>query len=101
MSGVSSITKGGPMKTSDQNAEKSPLMSMKELAALGSDDVAYIKIMSSQEVMEKFPMVEGLQPGIKLWALFSASGDPIALSDEPDSVFSNAMELELNPVSVH
>ena len=89
------------MKYPDQNIEKPDSMSTKDLAALGADDVAYIKVMSSQEVMEKFPMVEGLQPGIKLWALFSASGDPIVLSDEPDSVFTNAMELELHPVSVH
>lgn len=76
-------------------------MSTKELADLGTSEIAYIRPMQSQEVMEKFPMVQGLQPGQKLWALFSASGDPLAIADDPNGVLSNAFELELDPVSLH
>jgi len=76
-------------------------MSTKELADLGTSEIAYIRPMQSQEVMEKFPMVQGLQPGVKLWALFSASGDPLAIADDPNGVLSNAFELELDPVSLH
>ncbi len=76
-------------------------MSVKELSDLGNRKVAYIRPMLSQEVMAKFPDVEGLEPGLKLWALFSASGDPLAISDEASGVLSNAFELELRPVSLH
>ena len=76
-------------------------MSVKELADLGNSEIAYIRPMQSQEVMDKFPMVQGLQPGVKLWALFSASGDPLAIADDPSGVLSNAFELELDPVSLH
>lgn len=78
-----------------------PAMSQKELAALGAKKVAYIRAISSSEVMDKFPLVEGLQPNQMLWALFAANGDPLALSDEPGHVLSNAHDLDLLPVSLH
>ncbi len=93
--------KGNAVKHEHEIVGASPAMSIKELADLGSEKVAYVRSMSSQEVMEKFPMVEGLQPGLVLWALFSASGNPLAIADEPAGVLSNAMELDLRPVSLH
>ncbi len=78
-----------------------PGMSIAELAELGMQEVGYIRPITSQEVMEKFSITEGLQPGMKLWALFSANGDPIALSDEPAGVLSNAYDLDLDSVSLH
>ncbi len=89
------------MKQEHEIIDADPVMSIRELADLGNEKVAYVRSMSSQEVMEKFPMVEGLQPGMILWALFSANGDPLAIADEPAGVLSNAMELDLYPVSLH
>lgn len=77
------------------------IMSSAELAELGAENVAYIRPISSSEVIEKFPVIEGLQPGQMLWALFAANGDPLALSDQQGGVLSNAHELDLNPVSLH
>ncbi len=93
--------KGNPVKHEHEIIDADPVMSIRELADLGNEKVAYVRSMSSQEVMEKFPMVEGLQPGMILWALFSASGDPLAIADEPAGVLSNAMEMDLHPVSLH
>ena len=93
--------KGSPLNYEFNLNEDKPIMSVKELTDLGNEKVAYVRSITSQEVMEKFPSVEGLQPGLVLWALFSASGDPLAIADEPAGVLSNAMELDLHPVSLH
>jgi hypothetical protein len=93
--------KGSPLNHEFNLNEDKPIMSVKELTDLGNEKVAYVRSITSQEVMEKFPSVEGLQPGMVLWALFSASGDPLAIADEPAGVLSNAMELDLCPVSLH
>ncbi|MCF6320180.1 MAG: DUF1150 domain-containing protein [Rhizobiaceae bacterium] len=94
------------MKNNPKSSYFNPLaatknMSAGDLAKLGVSKIAYIRPMTSSEVMKKFPMVTGLPPQMKLWALFSANGDPIALSDEHSGVLSNAHELELQPVSLH
>ena len=83
------------------NPAQNPAMSIAELAELGMTEVGYIRPITSQEVMEKFSITEGLQPGMNLWALFSANGDPLALSDEPAGVLSNAYDLDLDSVSLH
>ena len=83
------------------NSTQNPAMSIAELAELGMKEVGYIRPITSQEVMEKFSITEGLQPGMNLWALFSANGDPLALSDEPAGVLSNAYDLDLDSVSLH
>ncbi len=93
--------KGSPLNYEFNLNEDKPIMSVKELTDLGNEKVAYVRSITSQEVMEKFPSVEGLQPGMVLWALFSASGDPLAIADEAAGVLSNAMDLDLYPVSLH
>jgi len=89
------------MKNTGKFYTFNPEMSQKELAALGAEKIAYIRPISSSEVMDKFPVVEGLQPNQMLWALFAANGDPLALSDEPARVLSNAHDLDLQPVTLH
>lgn len=89
-------------QSSKQFSEKSnSIMSLKEFAQLGTDQVAYIRSIASAEIIKKFPKVEGLEPGFTLWALFSANGDPLALADEPADVLSNAHDLDLHPVTLH
>jgi hypothetical protein len=72
-----------------------------ELAKLGGGHVAYIKILSSDEARRMFPAIEGLPPGINLFALHAADGTPIALTDSRQAALSHAMDGELEIASVH
>ena len=71
------------------------------LAALGEGQVAYVKPMRSDEVRRLFPQAEGLQPGLDLFALLSASGAPILVTDSRDAAFANAWANDLQTVSLH
>jgi len=71
------------------------------LAALGEGEVAYVKPMRSDEVRRLFPGAEGLQPGLDLFALLSASGAPILVTDSRDAAVANAWENDLETVNLH
>jgi len=71
------------------------------LAALGEGQVAYVKPMRSDEVSRLFPQAEGLQPGLDLFALLSASGEPILVTDSRDAAVANAWANDLETVSLH
>jgi hypothetical protein len=72
-----------------------------ELAALGEGQVAYVKPMRSDEVRRLFPKVPQLAPGLQLFALLSASGTPIMLTDSRDAAMANAWQHDLETVSLH
>ena len=75
-----------------------------ELAALGGGEVAYVRHLSTKEVIDLFPNVTNLPslaPGSKLWALLNADGSPIMLSNSRAIAEANAMEHNLVPLSVH
>jgi hypothetical protein len=72
-----------------------------DLAALGEGQVAYVKAMQSDEVRAFFPQAPQMQRGLKLFALLSASGTPILLTDSRDAALANAWAHDLQPVSVH
>lgn len=72
-----------------------------ELAALGEGEVAYIKAMLSDEVLRLFPQAPDLAPGLELFALLSASGEPILLTDSRDAAVANAWAHDLEPVGLH
>jgi hypothetical protein len=78
-----------------------PIMSEFELARLGGGQVAYIKVLNSEEARQMFPTVEGLPAGIRLFALHAADGTPIALTDSRQAALSHAMDDELAVASVH
>ncbi len=42
-----------------------------------------------------------LQPGLQLFALLGADGTPIVLTDSRDAALANALQHELQTVSVH
>ena len=42
-----------------------------------------------------------LRPGMKLWALHSADGQPIMLTDSREAAIANATEADLTPMMVH
>ena len=71
------------------------------LASLGEGQVAYVKPMRSDDVSRLFPAAEGLQPGLDLFALLSASGEPILVTDSRDAAVANAWANDLETVSLH
>lgn len=71
-----------------------------DFATLGEGAIAYVKPMRSEEIARVFPQVEALQPGMKLYALLSASGQPILLADSENAAIENAWEQELMTVTV-
>ncbi len=79
----------------------SPTATDIDLARLGGGEVAYIKILSSDDAQRMFPAIEGLPPGINLYALHAADGTPIALTDTRQAALSHAIDGELEVASVH
>jgi hypothetical protein len=71
------------------------------LAALGEGQVAYVKAMRSDDVKKLFPQAPELPPGLHLFALLSASGTPIVLTDSRDAAVANAWANDLLPVGLH
>jgi len=72
-----------------------------ELATLGEGQVAYVKPMISDEVRRLFPQAPELAPGLQLFALLSASGTPILLTDSRDAAVANAWAHDLQTVSLN
>lgn len=89
------------MSDTDLNLDLDPSVDPSALAALGEGHVAYIRPMRSDEVMRLFPEAPDLAPGVDLFALLSASGAPILLTDSRDAAFANAWAHDLQAVSVH
>jgi hypothetical protein len=78
-----------------------PALDVAELAALGLGQMAYVKQIESDEVARLFPQAPKLQPGMRLFALLSASGEPILLTDNHDAALANAWAHDLTTVSLH
>ena len=78
-----------------------PVMSQRELARLGGGEIAYIKVLSSDEAQRLYPAVEGLPGGIDLYALHAADGTPIALTDSRQAAIGHARGDKLEVASVH
>jgi len=72
-----------------------------DLAALGEGQVAYVRPLRSDDVRRLFPQAPQIQPGLQLFALLSASGAPIVLTDSRDAAVANAWANDLETVSVH
>jgi len=72
-----------------------------ELAALGEGQMAYVKPMSSDDIARLFPQAPQIQPGLELFALLSASGAPILLTDTRDAAVANAWAHDLQTMSLH
>ncbi|MEX6508340.1 DUF1150 family protein [Jiella sp. M17.18] len=72
-----------------------------DLAAIGEGHLAYLRRMTSDEIRARFPAAQAIQPGLNLWALFSADGTPLAVSDDRGSILESASENELQTVSIH
>lgn len=71
-----------------------------DLAGLGDGELAYIKEMSTEEARSLFPQVK-IPEGIEIYAVHSADGTPIALTDTRFAAVASAKEQNLELVSVH
>jgi hypothetical protein len=88
------------MNTHLENPGLGPLTA-DQFAHLGEGAIAYVRPMKSEEAQALFPQIEGLEPGLQLFALLGANGDPILLTDSKDAAVANAWEHKLATVSVH
>jgi hypothetical protein len=70
-------------------------------AALGEGQIAYVKPIASEAVKSIFPQAPDMQPGVTLFALLSASGSPILLTDSRDTALANAWAHDLQTVSLN
>ena len=76
-------------------------MPQEQFAALGGGEIAYLRPVRSEEVHALFPQAPELAPGVDLWALLSAAGQPIMLTDSKAAAIAGARENDLETVSVH
>jgi hypothetical protein len=77
------------------------VMPQDAFARLGGGQIAYLRPVRSEEVHVLFPQAPQLAPGMQLWALLSAEGRPIMLTDTKAAAIANAHEHDLEAVSVH
>jgi hypothetical protein len=78
-----------------------PQLDPQAFAALGEGELAYVKPMRSDDVRRLFPQAPELEPGLELFALLSASGAPILLTDSRDTALANAWAHDLQTVSLN
>ena len=72
-----------------------------DLAKLGDGEVAYIRMMTSDEAQRMFPTISGLPDGSNIFALHSADGTPLALTDSRQAAMGHAMGDRLVVASIH
>lgn len=84
----------------DQTSTDNPLTPA-EFAHLGQGAIAYVKPIRSDDVSRLFPQAPAIEPGLDLFMLLGADGLPIMLTDSKDAAVANAMEHQLQTVSVH
>jgi hypothetical protein len=77
------------------------VLSPEALAHLGDGRIAYVKAIRSEDVKGMFPNAPELQPGMQLFALHSADGTPIMVTDTREAALASAFTHELETVSVH
>jgi len=73
-------------------------ITVEQLSQLGDGLIAYVK---PDEAQKLFPQVAGIPSGMQLFALLSAEGAPILLTDSRDAAVANAWEHKLQTVSLH
>lgn len=71
------------------------------LARMGHGKVAYVRPIKSDDIARLFPQAPPVPPGLDLFALISADGSPILVTDRMDAAIASAWENELDTVSVH
>jgi hypothetical protein len=77
------------------------VLSAEAFAHLGDGRIAYVKPIRSEDVKNLFPNAPELQAGMQLFALHSASGAPIMITDTREAAVASAFTHELETVSLH
>ena len=77
------------------------ILSGLDLAKLGDGEVAYIRMMTSDEAQKMFPTITGLPDGSNIFALHSADGTPLALTDSRQAAVGHALGDQLVVASIH
>ncbi len=72
-----------------------------EFANFGKDMIAYVRRVNTDDLDDTFTEEGELPLGQDIWALYSADGEPIALSDDKQMLFNNAEEFDLVTVNRH
>lgn len=85
----------------DETTHPTASLTAEQLAHLGDGAIAYIRPIRSEDAVRLFPQIGQIQPGVDLFALLSADGTPIMLTDSRDAAIANAWENELETVSLH
>ena len=85
----------------DEASNFTTTLTAEQLAHHGDGVIAYIKPIRSEDAVRLFPQIGDIQPGVNLFALLSADGTPIMLTDSKDAAIANAWENELQTVSLH
>ena len=82
------------------DAKQNWIMTESEFASLGDGEWAYIKSLTSEDAQAAYPTIEDLPEGLNLYAVHSADGTPIALTDDMGTAIEHAMgdELEIAPL---
>ncbi|HUI19625.1 MAG TPA: DUF1150 domain-containing protein [Methylocella sp.] len=83
------------------HSESRSVMTNEQLAGLGGGRVAYVKPIRSEELSRLFPTAPSIEPGLQLFALLGADGTPLVVTDSRDAAIANALQQELEMVSLH
>ena len=84
-----------------ETVSRPPKISPEALAHLGDGQIAYIKMIRSEDVPAMFPQAPEIAPGLQLFALHAADGTPIMVTDSREAAVANAWSNELQTVSLH
>ncbi len=77
------------------------VMTADQFAHLGEGHVAYVRKIQTDDLIGRYPGLPELDPGLELWALFAADGQPILLTGERSDAVAGAMENQLTTVAIH
>ena len=72
-----------------------------EFATLGTGKVGYIRKMNSNILNQLYPNLSEIAPGIDVWTLFAADGQPILLADERSTAMEAAGTNNIMPVALN
>ncbi len=81
--------------------DESNAMSLLEFTHLGEGEVAYIKLLHKDEAYRLFPALEEIEDDSPLYSLHAADGTPLMLTDSRAEALADALDNDLEPLSVH
>ncbi len=68
---------------------------------LGAGQLAYVRRVSPSDLKKMFSDAELQDADLPAWALLAADGTPLVLTDTRNAAIANAIENDLEALSVH